>query len=314
LVDAVVSFETIEHFYEHDQFLAEVRRVLRPGGRFIVSSPERDVYSPTGSNANPYHARELSRKEFVRFLRNSFAHVRLLGQRAILGSALVSEEDGSDRTLTFEKRGPRHFETSIGLPRPVYLVAIASDQPVIDVPDSVYIETTEIGAALAAARTAEAAASALASVRSELAQSIQQANEQAESYRQQLSVAEQASHEHAARARSLDAELAEARAQAIAARADAETARAAIEAARAEAATACSQRDIARVAARRAMAVSEGHWRGRVTELEWQAAEPRHTPPMKAMLANVWIRRASRLMPAPVRRLVRYRLLAWGGR
>ncbi len=59
-VDVVVSFETIEHFYEHDVFLAEIRRVLRPGGCLVVSSPERDVYSPAGLPPNPYHVRELS--------------------------------------------------------------------------------------------------------------------------------------------------------------------------------------------------------------------------------------------------------------
>ena len=49
-VDAVVSFETIEHLWEHNQFLAEVRRVLRPGGWLIVSSPERDSFtSPSGA-------------------------------------------------------------------------------------------------------------------------------------------------------------------------------------------------------------------------------------------------------------------------
>src|ERR1700682_6369257 len=93
-VDAVVSLETIEHVYEHDQFLAEVRRVLRPGGRFIASSPPRAVYSPSGSSANPYHVRELSRAEFSALLRHFFAHVRILGQRAMLGSAIVSEGDG----------------------------------------------------------------------------------------------------------------------------------------------------------------------------------------------------------------------------
>ncbi len=111
-VDTVVSFETIEHLYEHDQFLAEVRRVLRPGGRFIVSSPERDIYSPSGSSANPYHVRELTRAEFSALLRDSFAHVRLLGQRPMLGSVLVSEGDGASQSLTFEKRGPCHFEAA----------------------------------------------------------------------------------------------------------------------------------------------------------------------------------------------------------
>jgi ubiquinone/menaquinone biosynthesis C-methylase UbiE len=47
-VDAVVSFETIEYFDRQDDFLREVRRVLRPDGRFIVSTPDRDVYSPAG--------------------------------------------------------------------------------------------------------------------------------------------------------------------------------------------------------------------------------------------------------------------------
>ena len=91
-VDIVVSFETIEHFYDHDLFLAEVRRVLRPGGRFVVSSPERDVYSPAAQSPNPYHVRELTRFEFSSLLRQQFQHVTLLGQRPMLGSALVAEE------------------------------------------------------------------------------------------------------------------------------------------------------------------------------------------------------------------------------
>ena len=273
-VDAVVSFETIEHVYEHDQFLAEVRRVLRPGGRFIASSPERDVYSPSGSSANPYHVRELSRAEFTALLRNSFAHVRLLGQRPMLGSALVSEQDGQGQPLTFEKRGPRHFEAASGLPRPVYLIAVASDQPAADVPDSLYIETAEIGAVLAAAGVAEAATAELAALRARVnAAEKAQAEVRAEADAAQAEAATAALTALRVRVDAAEKAQAEMRAQTAASQADAEFARTEIAASRAEAAAACAQRDIARIAARRAAAASEGHWRGRIVELEQRAAE-----------------------------------------
>jgi lipopolysaccharide biosynthesis protein/ubiquinone/menaquinone biosynthesis C-methylase UbiE len=42
-VDVIVSFETLEHLTEHDRFLGEIRRVLRPGGVLIMSSPDREI-------------------------------------------------------------------------------------------------------------------------------------------------------------------------------------------------------------------------------------------------------------------------------
>jgi len=145
-VDVVVSFETIEHFYEHDEFLTEVRRVLRPGGRFLVSSPERDVYSPAGAPSNAYHVRELTRAEFSSLLHGRFGNVALLGQRPVLGSALIAEPPGATpgRFMTFERRGSDRFEASDSLPRPVYLLAIASDAPIEAVPDSLYIDASTI--------------------------------------------------------------------------------------------------------------------------------------------------------------------------
>jgi SAM-dependent methyltransferase len=283
-VDVVVSFETIEHFYEHDQFLGEVRRVLRPGGRFISSSPERDVYSPSGSSANPYHVRELSRAEFKALLCNSFAYVHLLGQRPMLGSALVSDGDTPGRSLTFEKRGPRHFEAVVGLPRPVYFVAVASDRPVDSIPDSLYIETAEIGAALNAAGVAEASSAENQKLRerievaeraqTEMRAHILASRADAESARAQAATACTQYDVARAEADSARDETAAARAAAAAAcaerdvaRAEADSARDVTVAARAEAATACAQRDIARIAARRAAAASEGQWRWRITEL-----------------------------------------------
>ncbi|GAC1342401.1 MAG: hypothetical protein NVSMB18_16340 [Acetobacteraceae bacterium] len=153
-VDAVVSFETIEHFYEHDQFIAEIKRVLRPGGRLIISSPDRDIYSPPGSPANPYHVRELTRSAFEMLLGQNFRHVQLLSQRPVLGSALVADRGVAGARLTFERRGSNHFEVSDGLPRAVYLLAVATDAELEALPDSLYVDTDEVGALLGQAASA----------------------------------------------------------------------------------------------------------------------------------------------------------------
>lgn len=53
-VDLVVSFETIEHLRKPERFLAEVRRVLKPGGRLIGSVPNQWV-DEQGRDPNPWH-------------------------------------------------------------------------------------------------------------------------------------------------------------------------------------------------------------------------------------------------------------------
>ena len=53
-VELVVSFETVEHLREPALFLKEVRRVLKPGGRFICSVPNLWV-DETGKDPNPWH-------------------------------------------------------------------------------------------------------------------------------------------------------------------------------------------------------------------------------------------------------------------
>lgn len=156
--DVVVSFETLEHFFEHDLFIAEVQRVLRPTGFLILSSPERDVYSPLGSPANPYHVHELSRVEFEALLKGAFRHVLILLQRPLLGSTLIADDEaGISRTLTFERRGETHYEVSHGLPRPPYNIAIASQSELPTIPNSLFIETSEIGEILARAESGAAA-------------------------------------------------------------------------------------------------------------------------------------------------------------
>ena len=61
--EAVVAFEVIEHIRDQESVLAEVARVLAPGGLLIMSTPERSQYS-AGGRENPFHERELTQDEF----------------------------------------------------------------------------------------------------------------------------------------------------------------------------------------------------------------------------------------------------------
>jgi SAM-dependent methyltransferase len=77
--DAVVSFETVEHVPDPERFVSECARVLRPGGTFILSTPNRELWSPRSAKpAHKPHVREFNRKEFLALLRGF--RVELLGQ------------------------------------------------------------------------------------------------------------------------------------------------------------------------------------------------------------------------------------------
>jgi hypothetical protein len=84
-----------------------------------VSTPDSEVYSPVGAAANPYHVRELTRDEFAAALAAQFSYVAILGQRALVGSAIVPRQpNGSiSEPVTYERRDDTHFERSPGLPR-----------------------------------------------------------------------------------------------------------------------------------------------------------------------------------------------------
>jgi 2-polyprenyl-3-methyl-5-hydroxy-6-metoxy-1,4-benzoquinol methylase len=75
--DAVVSFETIEHLKEPERFVQECRRVLKPGGVFIVSTPEY----VGGPYVSDHHELEFTRQEFAELLNRHFDDVEMFGQR-----------------------------------------------------------------------------------------------------------------------------------------------------------------------------------------------------------------------------------------
>jgi SAM-dependent methyltransferase len=68
-VDVVVNFQVIEHLWDQPQFVDECRRVLRPSGVLMMSTPNRITFTP-GSDTpiNPFHTRELNAAELTELL------------------------------------------------------------------------------------------------------------------------------------------------------------------------------------------------------------------------------------------------------
>ncbi|KAA2259536.1 methyltransferase domain-containing protein [Solihabitans fulvus] len=78
-VDVVANFQVIEHLWSQEGFLAECARVLRPGGRLLVTTPNRLTFSPgRDTPLNPFHTRELAPNELAELLRGAGFRVELL--------------------------------------------------------------------------------------------------------------------------------------------------------------------------------------------------------------------------------------------
>jgi ubiquinone/menaquinone biosynthesis C-methylase UbiE len=77
--DAAVSLETIEHVVEPLALLRELRRVVRPAGTVVVSTPLNNSESRFKPE-NPYHTREYSAQEFKHLLSSVFQYQELNSQ------------------------------------------------------------------------------------------------------------------------------------------------------------------------------------------------------------------------------------------
>ena len=77
--DLVVAFEVIEHLTDWEPLIAEARRVLSPGGQFVVSTPNKAYYAETRrqTGPNPYHEHEFGFEEFKQALEQYFPHTLL---------------------------------------------------------------------------------------------------------------------------------------------------------------------------------------------------------------------------------------------
>ena len=123
--DRIVSFETLEHLAEHDQLLAEFRRVLKANGCLILSSPDKATYSDAQNNVNEYHVKELYRDELEALIERHFASHRLLGQKLMFHSAIWSL-DGFDRVALDQVSGDSNSSPDSITQAPMYYLALCA--------------------------------------------------------------------------------------------------------------------------------------------------------------------------------------------
>ena len=138
--DCVVSFETLEHLDDHQGLLTEFRRVLKPGGFLLLSSPDKAVYSDQQQNRNEFHVRELYRDEFEALLQAHFPAYHLWGQKLLFQSAIWALDEQAGVSFHQENGGevarfpqPCHD--------PVYFMALCAA-------DEAYLPATKRGLSL----------------------------------------------------------------------------------------------------------------------------------------------------------------------
>ncbi|MFB8831490.1 class I SAM-dependent methyltransferase [Azotobacter sp. CWF10] len=142
-IDLVVSFETIEHHFEHDAMMREIRRVLRPEGVLLISSPNRPEFAKTLTGPNEFHVKELDFDEFAGLLGNYFPHVAYYAQRVVAGSLISTFGHREAGFLDFNA-GVREVEKTPHLARPVYFLALAGSSELPRLGTSVYENPTGI--------------------------------------------------------------------------------------------------------------------------------------------------------------------------
>jgi SAM-dependent methyltransferase len=73
--DWIVSFQVIEHIDNDELFVAELYRLLRKGGKVIITTPNRKL----SLTRNPWHVREYTAMELETLLKKYFPAVQMLG-------------------------------------------------------------------------------------------------------------------------------------------------------------------------------------------------------------------------------------------
>ena len=124
-VDVVVSFETLEHIDNQEEFLAEVARVLAPDGVVVLSCPNKREYSDRRAFANEFHVKELYRNELAALVARQFPAVAWYGQRPSFFSVIAPEPGPAGAGDLLEVSEANPAEAASALAQPLYFLLVA---------------------------------------------------------------------------------------------------------------------------------------------------------------------------------------------
>ena len=132
--DLVVAFEVIEHLADWRAFLLEVRRLLAPGGQFIVSTPNKLYYTESRGpdGANPFHVHEFDFAEFHGELKAVFPHVLLFLENHVEGVTFQPHEYGDTVEVRVDAGEPAPDDSH-------FFVAVCAHRPQVGNPTYVYV-------------------------------------------------------------------------------------------------------------------------------------------------------------------------------
>lgn len=146
--DLIVSFETVEHLSRAQQakFFSEIKRLLKPDGILIISTPNRDLYGRFSRRPNRFHIDEFRESEFSDFLRSYFEYVQLYGQHVYPASyiwpAVASTSPVREYQIKFANG--RFEPTASDEKERYYLIAVCSDASLANIPESLLLDLTQV--------------------------------------------------------------------------------------------------------------------------------------------------------------------------
>jgi SAM-dependent methyltransferase/GT2 family glycosyltransferase len=131
--DVAVCFELLEHIEEQDELLVEIKRLLKPNGILILSTPNRSTYSDEPGYKNPFHKKELYFPEFCKLVGERFSDTVFLGQRVYTGASMWPLRDGNPeggfRECLLRYDSPEFTFANPSERTAMYFIAVASNSP-----------------------------------------------------------------------------------------------------------------------------------------------------------------------------------------